>query len=358
MGGPGAHTAALLGLLVTALLLPEAISLRCHSHTSILLRDQAGRDLTSIRIHNSTESCTRAQDSCVEAAVTLSAGDTSVTLLQKGCSERQPQEGTEAPAVPSGFLHIQAHVRTCQADECNAKGLGSPSQGTAPVAHGPTQCYAGLSLHSQPRSLARVTCEGASARCYHGNGTLAAGKLAVPIFVWSCQAPSCTVLPSRRFGPVQLSQAGTCCTHSLCNRLEALALAGHSHKQPSSPSAVPGNVPLPPAVTSKEHGEPRHSPGVMTTWVPDTDLHFYDDLPDSDNHTASEDLGLPSPKRDRPRSTSPTMHPTEPSKWNVTRQYTSPSSHKNPHLRPQTSQALGLRLSPLLTVLGIACLGL
>ncbi|XP_074837237.1 uncharacterized protein LOC142003830 isoform X2 [Carettochelys insculpta] len=301
MGGPGAHTAALLGLLVTALLLPEAISLRCHSHTSILLRDQAGRDLTSIRIHNSTESCTRAQDSCVEAAVTLSA---------------------------------------------------------APVAHGPTQCYAGLSLHSQPRSLARVTCEGASARCYHGNGTLAAGKLAVPIFVWSCQAPSCTVLPSRRFGPVQLSQAGTCCTHSLCNRLEALALAGHSHKQPSSPSAVPGNVPLPPAVTSKEHGEPRHSPGVMTTWVPDTDLHFYDDLPDSDNHTASEDLGLPSPKRDRPRSTSPTMHPTEPSKWNVTRQYTSPSSHKNPHLRPQTSQALGLRLSPLLTVLGIACLGL
>ncbi|XP_023968456.2 uncharacterized protein LOC112060789 [Chrysemys picta bellii] len=166
MGGPGAGrgapAVALLAVLASALLIPETGSLRCHSHSSVLLRDRGGKHLDSVVTHNGTESCAPAHGACMEAAVTLSAGGMSVTLIQRGCRDGHPKGGTEPPAAPSRFLHIQADVRYCQSDQCNAKGLGlgRPGQGTASAPSGPTQCYAGLSLGPQPHTLERVTCDG------------------------------------------------------------------------------------------------------------------------------------------------------------------------------------------------------
>ncbi|EMP24904.1 Ly6/PLAUR domain-containing protein 3 [Chelonia mydas] len=100
----------------------EAGSLRCDSHSSVLLRDRGGKRLDSVVTPSGTESCAPAHSACMEAAVTLSA---------------------------------------------------------APAPSGPTQCYAGLSLGPQPHTLERVTCDGEDARCYHGNGTLTAGATAL-----------------------------------------------------------------------------------------------------------------------------------------------------------------------------------
>nr|XP_032653258.1 flocculation protein FLO11-like isoform X2 [Chelonoidis abingdonii] len=186
MGGPEAGhrvpVAALLTILASALLIPETVSLRCHSHSSVLLRDRGGKPLDSIITPNGTESCAPAHRACMEAAVTLSAGGMSMTLIQRGCRAGHPKGGTEPPTAPSRFLHIQADVRYCQSDQCNAKGLGlgSPGQGTAPAPSGPTQCYAGLSLSPQPHTLEQVTCDGDDARCYHGNGTLTAATTPSP----------------------------------------------------------------------------------------------------------------------------------------------------------------------------------
>ncbi|CAM4697303.1 unnamed protein product [Lepidochelys olivacea] len=199
----------------------------------------------------------------------------SVTLIQRGCRDGHPKAGTEPPAGPSRFLHIQADVRYCLSDQCNAKGLdlGSPGQATAPAPSGPTQCYAGLSLGPQPHTLERVTCNGEDARRYHGNGTLTAGKLAVPIFMWSCQAPSCAVPPSRHFGPLQLRQAGTCCSGSYCNGQGARALLSLGLKISSGhvPTGIPGYGPLANATAWKGHQQPGRSHGTAATELPHQD---------------------------------------------------------------------------------------
>ncbi|KAM9114718.1 ly6/PLAUR domain-containing protein 5-like [Pangshura tecta] len=374
MGDPGAGhrvpAVALLGLLASALLIPETGSLRCHSHSSVLLRDRGGKHLDSIITPNGTESCAPAHSACMEAAITLNAGGMSVTLIQRGCRAGHPKGGTEPPAVPSRYLHIQADVRYCQSDQCNAKGLGlgSPTQGPAPAPSGPTQCYAGLSLSPQPHTLERVTCDGDDARCYHGNGTLTAGKLAVPIFVWSCQAPSCAVPPSRHLGPLQLSQAGACCTGSSCNGQRALAQVSLPHKISSPVSANP----LATAGARSDHKQPGHSHSTAPT-VPDpddptethypdpevtsyddpTEMHYLDpDFTGYDNGTGLPDPS-PSHKGDLPHSTRPRARPTEPGK-----KISYPKSTARPAHKPQGSQAPGLRFCPLLVVLGIACLGL
>lgn len=370
--GHGAPAAALLAILASALLIPETGSLRCHSHSSVLLRDRGGKRLHSIITHNGTESCAPAHSACMEAAVTLSAGGMSVTLIQRGCRAGHPKGGTEPPAAPSRFLHIQADVHYCQSDQCNAKGLGLglPGQGTAPTPSGPTQCYAGLSLRPQPHTLERVTCDGDDARCYHGNGTLTAGNLAVPIFVWSCQAPSCAVPPSRHVGPLQLSQAGACCAGSYCNGQRALAQVS-VHRTISV-----GDHPLTTATARKDHKHPGRSHGTAPTVPPDPDDHTephypdrdvtsYDDRtepddlePDGNGYDNSTELPDPHPsyKGNLPHSTRP--RPTEPGKKIGYPKSTVRPAQKRPNPGAHSSQAPSLRLCPLLVVLGIACLGL
>ncbi|XP_073179152.1 uncharacterized protein [Lepidochelys kempii] len=155
----------------------------------------------------------------------------SVTLIQRGCRDGHPKGGTEPPAGPSRFLHIQADVRYCLSDQCNAKGLdlGSPGQAT--------------------------------------------GKLAVPIFMWSCQAPSCAVPPSRHFGPLQLRQAGTCCSGSYCNGQGARALLSLGLKISSGhvPTGIPGYGPLANATAWKGHQQPGRSHGTAATELPHQD---------------------------------------------------------------------------------------
>ncbi|XP_053866915.1 ly6/PLAUR domain-containing protein 5-like [Malaclemys terrapin pileata] len=356
MGGPGAGrgapAVALLAVLASALLIPETGSLRCHSHSSVLLRDRGGKHLDSVVTHNGTESCALAHSACMEAAVTLSAGGMSVTVIQRGCRDGHPKGGTEPPAAPSRFLHIQADVRYCQSDQCNAKGLGlgRSGQGTASAPGGPTQCYAGLSLGPQPHTLERVTCDGDDAHCYHGNVTLTAGKLTVPIFVWSCQAPSCAVPPSRHVGPLHLSQAGACCSGSYCNGQRALA-------------QVSGNVsddPLANTTARKDHKHPGRSHGTAPTRPPylddSTETQYLDpDVTVYDNRTEPSDPGY---KGDLPHSTRPRTRPTEPGKKNSYPKSTTHPGHKHPNPGAQGSQAPGLRLCPLLVVLGIAHLWL
>nr|XP_023968456.1 ly6/PLAUR domain-containing protein 5-like isoform X2 [Chrysemys picta bellii] len=356
MGGPGAGrgapAVALLAVLASALLIPGTGSLRCHSHSSVLLRDRGGKHLDSVVTHNGTESCAPAHGACMEAAITLSAGGMSVTVIQRGCRDGHPKGGTEPPAVPSRFLHIQADVRYCQSDQCNAKGLGlgRPGQSTASAPSGPTQCYAGLSLGPQPHTLERVTCDGDDARCYHGNVTLTAGKLTVPILVWSCQAPSCAVPPSRHVGPLHLSQAGACCTGSYCNGQRALA-------------QVSGNVsddPLANTTARKDHKHPGRSHGTAPTRPPylddSTETQYLDpDVTVYDNYTEPSDPGY---KGDLPHSSRPRARPTEPGKKNSYPKSTAHPGHKQPNPGAQGSQAPGLRLCPLLVVLGIAHLWL
>ncbi|CAM5135133.1 unnamed protein product [Natator depressus] len=363
MGGPGAGhgapAASLLAILASALLIPEAGSLRCDSHSSVLLRDRGGKHLDSVVTPSGTESCAPAHSACMEAAVTLSAGGMSVTLIQRGCRDGQPKGGTEPPTGPSRFLHIQADVRYCQSDQCNAKGLdlGSPGQATAPAPSGPTQCYAGLSLGPQPHTLERVTCDGEDARCYHGNGTLTAGKLAVPIFMWSCQAPSCAVPPSRHFGPLQLRQAGTCCSGSYCNGQGALAPLSLGLKISSGhvPTGIPGYGPLANATAWKGHQHPGRSRGTAATELPSYD-HYPD--PDHTGYDDSTDPLDPSYEGGPPHSTRPRARPTGPGKKNSYPTSTVRPSRKHPNPRTHVSQAPGLRLCPLLVVLGIARLGL
>ncbi|KAG6921146.1 hypothetical protein G0U57_010063, partial [Chelydra serpentina] len=373
MGGPGTGrggpVAALLAILASALLIPGAGSLRCHSDSSVLLRDRAGKRLDGVVTPSGTESCAPAHSACMQAAATLSTGGMSVTVIQRGCRDGHPKGGTEPPAAPSRFLHIQADVRYCQSDQCNAKGLdlGTPGQGTAPARSGPTQCYAGLSLGPQPHALERVTCEGDNARCYHGNGTLTAGKLAVPIFVWSCQAPPCAVPPSRHVGPLQLHQAGTCCSGSYCNGPGALALASHGDKIPGHvPTGTPGSDPLANVTARKGHPHPWGVRGTAPTEPPYTEYTGGDDSaethyldPDYTGYN-STDPHVPGYKGDPSRSTStrPRARPTEPGKKNGYPKFTVRPGHKNPNPGAQGSQAPGLRLCPLLVVLGIACLGL
>ncbi|XP_030399274.1 ly6/PLAUR domain-containing protein 5-like [Gopherus evgoodei] len=378
MGGPGAEhgvlVAALLTILASALLIPETVSLRCHSHSSVLLRDRGGKRLESIITPSGTESCAPDHSACMEAAITLSAGGMSVTLIQRGCRAGHPKGGTDPPAAPSRFLHIQVDVHYCQSDQCNAMGLGlgSPSQGTAPAPSGPTQCYAGLSLSPQPHTLEQVMCDGDNARCYHGNGTLTAGKLAVPIFVWSCQAPSCAVPPSRHVGPLQLSQAGACCTGSYCNGQRALAQVSVHHKISSVPVS---DNPLAYATARKDHKQPGRSHGTEPTEPRDPDDHTETDYPDRDvtssydrtetdypdrdvNGYNSTELPNPRYKGDLPPSTRPRSHPTEPGKKIGHPKSTVHPAHKQPNPGAHGSQAPGLHLCPLLVVLGIACLGL
>ncbi|CAM4698400.1 uncharacterized protein LOC125626074 isoform X2 [Caretta caretta] len=251
----------------------------------------------------------------MEAAVTLSTGGMSVTLIQRGCRDGHPKAGTEPPAGPSRFLHIQADVRYCLSDQCNAKGLdlGSPGQATAPAPSGPTQRYAGLSLGPQPHTLERVTCDGEDARCYHGNGTLTAGKLAVAVFMWSCQAPSCAVPPSRHFGPLQLRQAGTCCSGSYCNGQGALALLSLGLKFSSGhvPTGIPGYGPLANATAWKGHQQPGRSHGTAATELPhqddSTEAHYPD--PDHTGYDHSTDPLNPSYEGDPPHSTGPRARP-------------------------------------------------
>ncbi|XP_075763595.1 uncharacterized protein LOC142819548 [Pelodiscus sinensis] len=375
--GPGALAAAMLGLLATALLIPGAGSLRCHSHISVLHRSLGGKQLDIIT-HNGTESCAPALSTCLEAVVTLRAGDTSVTLTQRGCGDGHPTADTDTPAAPTGFLRTQAHIRSCRSDLCNAPGTGTepPSQGTAPGPRGPTQCYVGLSLDPQPHVLQRLTCEGDKARCYHGNSTFTAGKLVVPVFEWSCQAPPCALPLSRRFGPVQLSQAGTCCSGSLCNRPGAPAQAAHGPEEPTHqvPTGVPGRHPRHRITARKDH---KHPGPISSTAAPHPETADYDieppgpETPDFDTEppettdfdteppeTTDFDYKEPGHKGATPRSTRP--HPTQPGKkdspsTNTARQ---PYIQKVPNPGPHKSQAPGPHFCPLLVVLGTALLGL
>ncbi|XP_038238808.1 ly6/PLAUR domain-containing protein 5-like isoform X2 [Dermochelys coriacea] len=351
--GHGVPAAALLAILASALLIPETSSLQCHSHSSVLLHDRGGKRLDSVVTPKGTESCTPTHSACMEAAVTLRAGGMSVTLIQRGCRDGNPKGGTEPPARPSRFLHIQADVRYCQSDQCNAKGLdlGSPGQGTAPAPSGPTQCYAGLSLGPQPHTLERVTCDGDDTRCYHGNGTLTAGKLTVPIFMWSCQAPSCAMPPSRHFGPLQLSQAGACCSGSYCNGQGALAPVSLGHKISSGhvPTGIPGYSLLAHATARKGHKHPGRSHSTAATELPYLDHTDYND---------SMDLLNPNYEGDTPHSTRPRTRPTEPGNKNSYPTSTVRPSHKHPNPQSHSSQAPSLRLCPLLVVLGIALAGL
>ncbi|TFJ96521.1 cysteine synthase [Platysternon megacephalum] len=216
----------------------EAGSLRCHSHSSVLLRDRGGKRLGSVVTPNGTESCAPAHSACMEAAVTLSTG-----------------------------------------------------------------------------------------------------KLAVPIFVWSCQAPSCAVPPSRHVGPLQLSQAGACCAGSYCNGQRALAqVSGHV-----------GDDPLANTTARKDHKHPGRSNGTAPTELPYPDDHTETDYPDPDDTSYYDRTEPPAPghKGDLPHSTRPRARPTEPGKKNgypkatfatTERGFGIPRRSRDPPLDPSTGQ--------------------
>ncbi|CAM4710917.1 unnamed protein product [Caretta caretta] len=290
----------------------------------------------------------------MEAAVTLSTGGMSVTLIQRGCRDGHPKAGTEPPAGPSRFLHIQADVRYCLSDQCNAKGLdlGSPGQATAPVPSGPTQRYAGLSLGPQPHTLERVTCDGEDARCYHGNGTLtAAGSWQWPS---SCGAarphpapcrPAATSAPcsSARLAPAALAATATGrgpwhCSPWASSSPPATSPPGYPATAPS-PTPRPGKATNSPGAATAR--QPRSCPTRTTAWRPT--IRTQTTLATTTARTHS----TPATRGTRPTAPAP-ARAQKPGKKNS--YPTSTHAH--------VSQAPGLRLCPLLVVLGIARLGL
>ncbi|XP_025072263.1 ly6/PLAUR domain-containing protein 5-like, partial [Alligator sinensis] len=245
----GTWMAALLGAL--AVLAPGSQALTCHQASSVLFYGPRGHVLDATVTPKTNQSCPPHTPACLAASATLRTGAMWVMATFWGCSEGVP--GTTPPpgaTLPPGATPLQRYVRLCSSDLCNDDlykepvplddpiFLG-PNEGPAP--HDATQCLSGLSPKPEPGVLERVTCPG-EAQCYHGNGTIVAGELSVPLFVWSCQPQPCATAPiRRRVGPLLFTQEGACCSGSFCTGTAA-AQQSHVTKEAMGSEGTPASV--------------------------------------------------------------------------------------------------------------------
>nr|XP_056702314.1 ly6/PLAUR domain-containing protein 5-like [Euleptes europaea] len=215
-------TAALLGFLPLTFLLPGAFALQCHSHSFIqpVFGEKINYELsvTSSLLAN----CLASQTACVEAHLLLSTEKMGMLVTHRGCANEGLKDQAESATSSDRHLTIRSSVLYCHSDLCN-KNLTDlnvfkmPRQAKAPEASSSNQCYSGFTMDPNEDILDRVTCGRDYTQCYHGNGTITAGNLAVDFSIKTCQRPSCDVPESQSFGPIELKQWGSCCHGIFCN---------------------------------------------------------------------------------------------------------------------------------------------
>ncbi|KAB1274148.1 Ly6/PLAUR domain-containing protein 5 [Camelus dromedarius] len=161
---------------------------------------------------------------CSEAVLSLNTGyRAAVTLVQKGCWTGPPtgQMQWNDKALPPDY----SVVRGCGTDFCNAHLLTHDSlPNLSPAPNPPTlsgiECYACVGIHPEdctPEKSRRVQCHQDQSVCFQGNGQMTAGNLSVPVYIRTCQRPSCTIKGTT--SPwTNIDLQGSCCEGHLCNK--------------------------------------------------------------------------------------------------------------------------------------------
>ncbi|XP_077192593.1 uncharacterized protein LOC143837059 [Paroedura picta] len=215
-------TAAPLAFLHLTLLISGAFALRCHTYTSIqpVSRDQISSEFSMAPTVVSV--CSASQNACAEAHLMLNAEKTAMLVIHRGCASEDLKD--EAGPSASGGQHLVLHssVRYCHTDLCNGEPMDAndfkmPEQEKASEASSSNRCYSGFVLDPNEDIRDTVMCEREHSQCYHGNGTITVGHLAVDFLIKTCQDPTCNDPESQSFGPIELKLWGSCCHGDFCN---------------------------------------------------------------------------------------------------------------------------------------------
>ncbi|XDB60119.1 hypothetical protein ABFV05_013735 [Capra hircus] len=176
-------------------------------------------DLSNVNFSN--VSCPQG---CSEAVLSLNTGyRSSVTLVQKGCwgGPLTGQMLSNDKSLPPDY----SVVRRCATDLCNVNlqshdSLPNLSPAPNPPTLSGTECYACVGIHPEdctPEKSRRVQCHQDQSVCFQGNGRMTLGNFSAPVYVRTCQRPSCTIKGTT--SPwTDIDLQGSCCEGDLCNR--------------------------------------------------------------------------------------------------------------------------------------------
>ncbi|XP_043849861.1 ly6/PLAUR domain-containing protein 5 [Dromiciops gliroides] len=178
-------------------------------------------DLSGLRMAIVT--CGPQQEACLEAVTSMSTGyRNSLTLVKKGCSY-----GSGSGEMTSGGDSLPPDytlVRRCQEDLCNQRIENhdsipnlSPAPDTPELSG--TECWACVSTTAEGCELEyshKIKCHGGQTVCFQGQGFLGIENFSTPIYMRTCQEPSCTAIGAATHWSDNYLK-GTCCSGNLCN---------------------------------------------------------------------------------------------------------------------------------------------
>ncbi|XP_062996518.1 ly6/PLAUR domain-containing protein 3-like [Elgaria multicarinata webbii] len=197
-------------------------------------RNSEGKKRFGLDTDSSNITCS-ADDVQVQVQLELITGGTAVLVSHRECVRKDLNNREGSTTTGDQNFAIQSNVSYCLYDLCNAEMTSenapkTPAGGKAPETSSSLECYSGLNFDRTEPFLEKVRCSKGYNQCYQGEGMITAGLLTIPMYIRTCQRPSCAVPQSQSFGPIMItSEGGSCCTGSYCNAKEVESQAQKSN---------------------------------------------------------------------------------------------------------------------------------
>ncbi|XP_007491785.1 ly6/PLAUR domain-containing protein 5 [Monodelphis domestica] len=229
---------SLLSLLLS---LTGAWALQCYSLERVFT---GPFDLSGLSIP--TVTCGSRQKTCLEAVTSMSTGyRNSVTLVKKGCSygEGFGEMTSGGDSLPPDYTM----VLRCQEDLCNRQidshdSIPNLSPAPDPPELSGTECWACISTKAEDCELQnsrKIKCHGGQSVCFQGQGSLTIENFSIPIYVKTCQEPTCTVIGATTQSSDNYLK-GSCCGENFCNSGSNRQMDHINDTAPSHPTGLVG----------------------------------------------------------------------------------------------------------------------